>query len=377
MASPPDREPSATLSGSAVKPHQQRIDWLDGLRAIAVLFVLWAHLPRLEGGGWILLGARAVGAAHLGVDLFFILSGFLITSILLADSTKGSRMSVAAWFWTKRILRLFPIYYLTILVCLLIWPKLSYQACFLHYSNSHFSADATPHPLRHTWSLSVEQQFYLIWPWIVLVGKKHLDLLLYMVVLAGLAAPWIVLAFLGPELGDRVVARGLESRLLPLAMGSLLACHRHWRLPTPVWIGVAVLSYGALAATYWVVRMEGLDMSITPVKRLVFPLIALSMFEIARTGSEFVRRWISGRWLVGLGRISYGVYLFHLPIFFYAGISHMDTGAGPAHSSPWLVTLLALAATIVLAMISYSLIELPLFKFRNRLRPAWMQGVQG
>ena len=165
--------------------------------------------------------------------------------------------------------------------------------------------------------------------------------------------------------------------MLPLAMGSLLACHRPWRLPTPVWIGVAVLSYGALAATYWVVRMEGLDMSITPVKRLVFPLIALSMFEIARTGSEFVRRWISVRWLVGLGRISYGVYLFHLPIFFYAGISHMDTGAGPAHPSPWSVTLLALAATIVLSMISYSLIELPLFKFRNRLRPAWMQGVQG
>ena len=144
---------------------------LDGLRAIAVLLVLWQHVPLHTEGYplWLEQARWLVNPGNLGVELFFALSGFLITRILLAEQRAGHQVR---WFLLRRMLRIFPIYYLLLMVMAFWRPADELAWCALYVSNfaDVFAPAAGPKPLGHTWSLCVEEHFYLLWPLAVAFG---------------------------------------------------------------------------------------------------------------------------------------------------------------------------------------------------------------
>eukprot|EP01136_Pigoraptor_vietnamica_P044419 Opistho-1_new@21151 len=152
---------------------------LDVLRAFAVCFVIIAHWGPSKFRSEILtfIFQKIIPDGLFGVDLFFVLSGFLITSILLnaKDNANGNRMTIIKSFYIRRALRIFPIYYLLIAIVYLLNDQsvkdhliyyLSYTSNFLTFKLRDWGS------ISHTWSLAVEEQFYLIWPWIIIFIPK-------------------------------------------------------------------------------------------------------------------------------------------------------------------------------------------------------------
>ena len=173
-------------------PHRTRIQALDGLRAIAIALVIFNHyLPRVliasgKGSSVIL---EMSGWAGSGVDLFFVLSGFLITGILI--NAKGSSNYFRRFYW-RRSLRIFPAFYALLLFALVAWPiifrRISFP-WFALYLRNWFGADrASDGTLGHLWSLAVEEQFYIAWSVVVyLCPRRHLlRLILALIVTAPL-----------------------------------------------------------------------------------------------------------------------------------------------------------------------------------------------
>ena len=310
---------------------------LDGLRGVAVLLVLLIHAiwgPLRPATASIDVVVRAVAyAGWMGVDLFFVLSGFLITGILL--DTRGQ----PGWwpnFIARRALRIFPLYYgaLTVLFVLLPW--------LVHWSNPEFvtlqanqrwywtytvnvlaartGGSGTPLFTSHLWSLSIEEQFYLIWPLVVWACRPRTLLRVAgLAVIAGLAFR------LGLVLHDPLNARAvywlMPGRLDGLMTGAALALvarspGRLLRLNAfaPLALGAGGLALGALA-----VSRGGLYVTDPVVAVAVYPILALvfgSLLVMAQTAPPTGRlvRALSGASLGKWGKYSYAIYLVHYPL---------------------------------------------------------------
>lgn len=358
------------MTGASAIPAPEGIDrqfqpryvaTLDGLRGFAVLLVLWAHIPVAAQPA--LLGSlrRAVQPGYLGVDVFFVLSGFLITRILLRDRAEGRSLRR---FWLRRAIRIFPIYYLLIAFLLLIWPGEYLLAAFFYVQNFTFIFDGSPNPLRHTWSLAVEEHYYMVWPLIVLLARPDWTRL----------AAWAILAvglLLGVSLAlsDWEFAAGFNYRATPircasLAAGSILAFvelfaggnqGRFLRLA----VGLALLSVlagGGLLAS-------GIDFSAVKLVTSagLSTAIVAGCIWLDRLDGAVIRRLLTGGVLVGVGRISYGIYLYHYPVYVALGLqgNGSDTPSG-------LVITSAVAASVAIAATSWFLIERPLLKWKDR-----------
>jgi len=146
-----------------------RIRSFDCLRGYGCLVILFAHLPQLGDSIFAHIFKRSFSQFAIGyilLDMFFVLSGFLITSLILNAKNKNSFSYKQ--FYLNRTLRIFPIYYLTI-ICVAIFITTDYLVYPIFYiSNYFFSFYGAPHPLNHTWSLAVEEHFYLLWPILIM-----------------------------------------------------------------------------------------------------------------------------------------------------------------------------------------------------------------
>ncbi len=149
------------MNDAAAPFRKDHIPALDGLRGIAVLMILWTHVPLGWLGKPVDLLKAYVHPGYLGVDLFFVLSGFLITRILLVDKTQGSPLLP---FLLRRVLRIFPIYYLVVFLILGLKPSPEIKWCAFYLSNFYFPFHPGEGLLQHSWSLAVEEHFYLLWP---------------------------------------------------------------------------------------------------------------------------------------------------------------------------------------------------------------------
>jgi peptidoglycan/LPS O-acetylase OafA/YrhL len=353
-------------------PHISYRPGLDGLRALAVIavFVFHSRIDWLPGG-------------FLGVDLFFVLSGFLITSLLLVEWEARNRIDLRR-FWLRRARRLLPALVVVVLASLVLSAIFARQdlahtrsdvlGSLLYFQNWHLiianhsyvNLMGNPSLLQHVWSLAVEEQFYVIWPLLlvpglVLVGRKRLPML----VIAGIAASAALMWILYKPYGDPSrVYYGTDTRAFLLLMGILLAlvwpAIERLRRALPL---LELLGIAALVGTVLLFRqMQDFDPTLYRGGDLAAAfcfVVLIAAVAHPKTGIGQALGVAPLRWI---GERSYGIYLWHWPIILLvAGVN--------VRSSPGVVVAEA-AVVLAAAALSYRYIEEPIRSGRLQRRLA-------
>lgn len=356
----------------------QYVPALDGLRAFAILLVLWFHAGELFGREGVLIAGRG---GWMGVDLFFVVSGYLITSILLETRSRSRSLRT---FWLRRAVRIFPLHYLYLVVLVGVslaapavldardHPKtvLEWLPYFLYLGNVAILLQGqVGHALILLWSLAIEEQFYAVWP--VVTSKLDLRELRRLCLMGAAAA----LAF---RFGAHV---GLERqrefyyyltfcRMDPLLLGAALAITvlddtgrakvTQWanRLIVPALVSVAVLlaicvgHIDARPSLWWI------TLGLTAVSLSMTVIVAWALDP-----PPLARQFLSLRPLVAIGRISYGIYIWHVLIGL--GLTHWAKEAQPDWSATELVPLW-LVLSLGISSGSWFLYEKPFLQLKRR-----------
>ena len=357
---------------------------LDGIRAVAVALVLADHggIPGVSGG-------------FLGVDVFFVLSGFLITSLLLDEHRNTGRIGLTG-FWIRRARRLLPALLVMVLTVVAVRELFSLEstatlrddavASFFWISNwafvaqrtDYFAQGAPPSPLQHTWSLGVEEQYYLLWPLLLIAVAAlfwaQMRLAVFVLATLGVIASAAAAIMLTTDATLNRIYFGTDTRAQALLVGAAAAALlvRDWSvlndggtLIRTRWghivarvlpfIGLGVLAAAAHYATGSVGDFRsGLLIIVAIASVLVIAPVALEQ-------EGPVARALAWRPLVWLGAISYGVYLWHWPVFLV--LNGEQTGL-----EGWPLFAVRCIATVGLAAASWWLLEQPI----QRWRPAFV-----
>ncbi|MBS1123438.1 MAG: acyltransferase family protein [Deltaproteobacteria bacterium] len=344
------------------KDSPERIATLDGLRALSIVAVIFSHTlgTHMLGGGMVPDPDRLRVLADLGVRTFFIISGFLITTLLVREREKSGRISLAG-FYLRRTFRIFPAFYVFLGVVLVLatigWisvPRddLIYAATYT--MNFHAEREWW---VGHLWSLAVEEQFYLLWPLaVVMLGvRRALIVALVGIMLAPVLriGAWIC----WPEV------RPLTDQAFPfvfdaLATGCVLAIGRDWLETQPLYLTLLD------APTFWLLPAAGIvALSISTVwfnlgagVTLGNIAIAMAIHRCVRHPDLRVGRFLESRMLVWVGSMSYSLYLWQQ--LFVDRHSEFWANAFPLN------LVLAAAAAIV----SFYLVERPVLRWRARRR---------
>lgn len=298
--------------------------------------------------GWL---ARTAG---FGVDLFFTLSALLISELLLREETRRGRINVRS-FWIRRILRIWPLYFSFLAVALALSPAFRiplYQlvACVLFVGNFAFVFSAKVSSLIGSlWSVPIEEQFYLTWPLLAQrltrsgVGRFALGLWLFSAISRAL-----VVHFNGRPL---LIDWGTMCRLDPIAAGLLLSATgiRAWR-------GIRLAVAGTSLCLILVAGLWHFAFQMAAANVLCWPLVAIGCAGLL-VASMGAGSWMHKAWLIYLGRISYGLYVFHLPGLMAARI------VAPGFTIP-----LGSVFTVATAAISYQYLESPFLRLKKRFQ---------
>lgn len=337
-----------------------RIPSLDGLRAVAIGLVVLSHVAFTSAAPRPLADAAAslhVGA--LGVRVFFVLSGFLITGLLLEERTRLGGIRLGR-FWLRRTLRIFPPYYVYLAVVFAAaaagWLYVPRTAAIHAVTYTTDYAHLTAWATGHGWSLSVEEQFYLLWP----LALAFIDVggAAALAAACVVAVPLVRLAYffwapdaLRPEFRFECVADSL-------AVGCLLAMWRE-RLWARDWYRRVVRSRWMALAPIAVLALASLDKHPRVGFSIGIPLqnvaIALLLDRYVRLPESRIGRVLNARPVVAVGLLSYSIYLWQQPFF--------DPAAPPwMTATPWNLAFVAAAA-----LASYWLVERPALHWRRRI----------
>jgi peptidoglycan/LPS O-acetylase OafA/YrhL/lysophospholipase L1-like esterase len=343
---------------------------LDGLRGLAVVAVLLYHgdVSWAKGG-------------YFGVDAFFVLSGFLITSLLLAERRDTGHIDLKA-FWTRRARRLLPALAL-VLVAVAVYAAraatpielsqlrrdaLSTMAYVANWNQifshqSYFQKFAAPSALKHTWSLAIEEQFYLVWPLVVFAALrwKRMTRTKMLVGIGGLAAAsatWMAVLY-HPGQDPSRVYYGTDTRAQSLLIGAFLAALLSGRDFTVTWrqrrvLHAAALASVAILAFVWATTTDSAGWQYRGGFAFTAILVAIIIAGVTHIGDNgALGSALSSAPLRAVGLISYGLYLWHWPIYVYlspdrTGLPHLQ------------LLLLRLGVSFAVATISFVLIERPI-----------------
>jgi peptidoglycan/LPS O-acetylase OafA/YrhL len=346
----------------------ERVAPLDGLRAVSILLVILHHLKGTAGApAFFGVIGNAIDAGNLGVRVFFVISGYLITGLLLRELERTGTISLRTFYW-RRTLRIFPpaYAYLAVLAVLVAIGTLALTGRDLvagfTYTMNFYLGPWTPRQWQvgHLWSLAVEEQFYLLWPAVLLtLGVRRSVVLVASLVV--LVPALRVAALFGIQPAPVTTVAPFLFNADWLAAGSLLALGRSWLL--------RIASYRTIRATGWwscVLVASGLAawsaLGHWRVRELtsVWTLVAVTLLIEQITGDvrPWAVRWLAWRPVVWIGRVSYSLYLWQE--LFCNRYVHTWYTAFPAN------VVLAFAA----ASASYYGIERPVLAWRDRSRHA-------
>ncbi|MCX6510355.1 MAG: acyltransferase family protein [Actinobacteria bacterium] len=333
---------------------------LDGLRALAVLGVMAYHEPNVEMPG-----------GFLGVDLFFVLSGFLITGLLLDERRTSGTLSLRS-FWNRRARRLLPALaalLLAVVVATTILGDVSQRrdlpggvlSAVLYDSNwnqiaqhqSYFDQFTSLSPLQHLWSLAIEEQFYIVWPLVVIAClRRSRRLLIAVTSVATVASISLMAFFLGSGDPSRSYY-GTDTRAFTMLIGALGAIFAwHLRPSGRKAFSASVLGLGALSASFLFIHDDARWMYRGGF--VLFAVLALGLIILA-SGNNVVSKAMSHPILRKIGFLSYALYLWHWPIRGFATDTRLrlpDTGVGTVAGIA-----VRLALTFAAAWLSMELIE--------------------
>ena len=377
---------------------------LDGLRGVAVLLVVafhfrrtidpwttqWIHSPRLAhffadrtglaSSGWVLVTNHHPGVfaqlvpkgGFLGVDIFFVLSGFLITSILLREQSSTGRVRFGA-FYLRRALRLLPALF-AFLAAHAIYASIihvqgavergSIVSAVFYYFNWHYlsSLPVAPPAISHLWSLSIEEQFYWVWPvtLIFLLGLRRRLSTVVVVLVASIFAIAVWRAILARHIDPSLVYFRTDAQADALLVGALTA-HLWIRGRVPLKRFLAPAAWLALAfMTVCVFRLESGDRFLYNGGFTAIALaVAIMLLAVLET-TWLPSRALTTRPLRAVGRVSYGLYLWHVLVFSVV-VAYMRTA--PAG----LTIAVALAGAAAVTAASWFLIERPFLRWKDRL----------
>ncbi len=370
-------------AGSSVRG--RHLPALDGLRALAVGAVVCYHL-----------GDRWARGGYLGVDLFFVLSGFLITSLLLEERAERGRIDLAA-FWLRRARRLLPALFVMVAVVVagvavevhegnplnldlvgvrdLGFATLGYAANWWQIvaQHSYFAQFSAPNPLQHTWSLAIEEQFYLAWPFVTLAlvagglaARRRAGVAVTLVLAAGSTALMALLYTPGAD--PSRLYYGTDTRLADLAVGATLAWLTARRPVTPPWAArlLVVAGPASLGVVLWLMATAGTQGGVPSGFMFEGGFLGASVacalvIADVRRETSVLRRVFALRPLVAVGLVSYGVYLWHWPVIVLVD----PTSVGV---TGWQLAAVRLAILAALVVASYVLVEQPVRRRRLAVR---------
>ena len=345
---------------------QRHLPALDGIRMVAVMAVLVAH-----SYAWIPSGG-------LGVSAFFVLSGFLITWLLLGEHDETGTISLRR-FYARRTLRIFPAYYTYLLLSFAIDTYVgdthsrSAMVAALYYGVNYFNA-FNGHPstsVAATWSLAVEEQFYLLWPllFLSLCSGKRVRILQGLVALIAIVVAWRCFLWYQVGMGEAYVYNAFDTRFDTLAVGCLLAVllkspstvvragllARYWWLPMAT-LGLLLISHLGISSNWH----YGVGFTVDAV------LLAVLLVQLLQLSATSPWRWLDNARVRYLGKISYPMYLYHgwgMAIGRRIPFGHLHTRFA-----------FGVLATVGLATGSYYVIERPFLRLKARFELRGMVG---
>ena len=347
---------------------------LDGLRGLAVAAVVAHHFGYLPGG-------------YLGVDLFFVLSGFLITSLLVSEGRTDHRISLSG-FWTRRGRRLMPALF-ALLAFVALWARFGAEladrqslrheglAGLFYVSNwqqivsgvDYWSNFGALSPLRHLWSLAIEEQFYLVWPLVVALvvsrrgGRWTIATIAAFGVVASEVTRWVLF---DPTQSTARVYFGTDTRIAAIFYGAVAACimasPRRSRTSAGRRAALEVAAFISMAflCVAWV-GLEGTDPRLYRGGLTLCGIAAAIVVAAAahrRTGR--LGRALSWRPLRWLGGISYGLYLWHWPVVAILDEQRMGFGG-------WRLAMVWTVVSLALAEVSFHVIETPIRRGKGNI----------
>ncbi len=348
---------------------------LDGLRALAVIAVVIYHM-----------NATALQSGLLGVTIFFVLSGYLITGLLIREWSTTKKINLPQ-FWLRRVRRLFPAIVFVLLGTIVLTgvfapdmlTKLRNDivAALLFFTNwwyifqdvSYFEAMGAPSPVTHFWSLAIEEQFYLIWPPLLLllfskrVKKRHIQLGLFVAAIASAAAMAILYS---PQADPSRVYYGTDTRAFSLLIGAFLAfefpparVNGHGRQGFTARDRKIALGVGSAALAGILVMMVAVN-GYSPFLYYggiaLLSLLAGALIITLADGRSPLARFFALRPLVWIGKLSYSIYLWHYPLLLLMNPRNF-TG-----ETPWFAYMGQALVILAVSAISYYVVETPLRK---------------
>lgn len=333
---------------------------IDGLRGVAVAAVVLFH------------GHLGVSGGYVGVDVFFVISGYLITRLILRAQDR-SEFSLRE-FWLRRVRRLAPAVIVVVLASMLAGAWLMFPRDYYYFTKSslaqvllasnihfndyldYFAGPAELQPLLHTWSLAVEEQFYLIFPLLLAIGRRWPRPRLA-AGLAALALGSLAYSVYCVQHYPSAAFFLLPSRAWELVLGALLVFLPSGKADEPRWAwrweAMSLAGLAGILAPCWLYDSN----TFFPGAAALLPCTAAAAIIYGNTRRKtLVARWLAAPWLVGIGLISYSLYLWHWPIFSYL---HYEYG----EVLPPTVTAGALIMSLLCGYASWRWIETP---FRRR-----------
>ena len=324
---------------------------IDGLRSVAVMLVIGYHYSLVDS-----LFARG----FIGVDIFFVISGYLITRVITSGTLQGSWIRE---FYFGRVRRIFPVlslvlFTISIVSLFLLLPfelrelgkQVSAGALFssniLFWNETgYFDTNAIQKPLLHLWSLGIEQQFYLFYP-LLLWATFKLRLSNYVAPLAVFLTSFLYLLSIGSSDPSQVYFSPF-TRIWELALGGLFACIPFLRFPT---LSLILRYAGGLliVSSLWLVEIN----DSYPNLNSLFPVVGTVFVLIPHKNSDLVDRFLRIKLFVWVGKLSYSLYLWHWPVISLYTISE---GHPPTRSGKYVL----LALTFFLSALSYKVVEFP------------------